>query len=88
MTKIKSFFLATLVLTILNLFIVYTTLFTNLYNNTLFSLWYWPGAIILFITLIINVISIYFGKQLIILVLLLVLNVVMLVMFTAPIILA
>jgi hypothetical protein len=84
----RFFNMATIIFTLISAFIVYTTLFTNLYNNTLFSFWYWPGAIILFITLALTIISIYFGKHTVLYILLFILNIIMLVIFTAPIILA
>ncbi|RTX92161.1 hypothetical protein E2558_11135 [Staphylococcus pragensis] len=76
------------VMTIVNVFIVYTTLFTNLYNQTIFNFWYWPGALIIFLTLIFNTLCLLLGMRLILNIILFICNIILLIIFTSPFLLS
>lgn len=76
-----------IILTILNLFIIYTTFFTNIFNDSTFSFWYWPGAILIFITLIIHLTILPKSKYKLVVILSSILNLILLILFSAPILL-
>ncbi|PNZ85121.1 hypothetical protein CD127_00065 [Staphylococcus petrasii] len=84
MQNFKHFTLISVLMTILSGFIVYTTLFTNLYNQTIFNFWYWPGALIIFLTLISNTLCLLLSMHILLNAILLVFNIVLLVIFTSP----
>lgn len=71
-------------LTIVCLFIVYSSLFTDLYRHTFFSLWYWPGALILFFTLMFNALCLLLNSKIFLNIFLFITNIVLLTMFTLP----
>lgn len=88
MTNIRLLYVTSIILTVLNLFIVYTTFFTNLFNNSTFSFWYWPGAILIFITIIIQLTLLSKCKQKLVTSLLGVLNIILLILFSTPLLLS
>lgn len=63
-------------------------LFTNLFNNSTFSFWYWPGAILIFITIIIQLTLLSKCKQKLVTSLLGVLNIILLILFSTPLLLS
>lgn len=87
MKPTRILYLLSIILSIVNLFVVYTTFFTNLFNDTKFSLWYWPGATLIIITLIINLISLFKYGQRFALIILIILNAVLLLIYSAPLLL-
>lgn len=87
MKSTRILYLLSIILSIVNLFVVYTTFFTNLFNDTKFSLWYWPGATLIIITLIINLISLFKYGQRFALIILIILNAVLLLIYSAPLLL-
>lgn len=84
MQHFKHFSFISILLTILSGFIVYTTLFTNLYNYTIVNFWYWPGALIIFLTLILNTLCLLLNMHIILNVILFIFNIVLLIIFTSP----
>lgn len=87
MKSTRILYLLSIILSIVNLCVVYTTFFTNLFNGTTFSLWYWPGATLIIITLIINLISLFKYGHRFALIILIILNVVLLLIYSAPLLL-
>ena len=59
MKKISVFTVFSIIFTLISIFICYTTVFTNLYNESGFSFWYFPGAAIFVISIIINIIAMF-----------------------------
>ncbi|WP_228116318.1 hypothetical protein [Staphylococcus capitis] len=45
--------------TLISVFICYTTMFTNLYNESGFSFWYFPGATFFVISIIVNILGMF-----------------------------
>ncbi|MEN2383397.1 hypothetical protein [Staphylococcus warneri] len=98
MTNIRLLYVTSIILTVLNLFIVYTTFFTNLFNNSTFSFWYWPGASLIFMTLIIQLTLLSKCKHKLTLlskckhkltvILLGILNIILLILFSTPLLLS
>ncbi|MCI2789648.1 hypothetical protein ACO2FP_01060 [Staphylococcus warneri] len=88
MTNIRLLYVTSIILTVLNLFIVYTTFFTNLFNNSTFSFWYWPGASLIFMTLIILLALLSKCKHKLTVILLGVLNIILLILFSTPLLLS
>ena len=88
MTNIRLLYVTSIILTVLNLFIVYTTFFTNLFNNSTFSFWYWPGASLIFMTLIILLALLSKCKHKLTVILLGVLNILLLILFSTPLLLS
>lgn len=88
MTNIRLLYVTSIILTVLNLFIVYTTFFTNLFNNSTFSFWYWPGAILIFMTLIILLALLSKCKHKLTVIVLGVLNIILLILFSTPLLLS
>lgn len=88
MTNIRLLYVTSIILTVLNLFIVYTTFFTNLFNNSTFSFWYWPGASLIFMTLIILLALLSKCKHKLTVILLGVLNIILLTLFSTPLLLS
>lgn len=90
MINTRSLYVTSIILTVLNLFIVYTTFFTNLFNNSTFSFWYWPGAILIFITIIIQLtlLSKCKQKKKLVTSLLGILNIILLILFSTPLLLS
>lgn len=88
MTNIRLLYVTSIILTVLNLFIVYTTFFTNLFNNSTFSFWYWPGASLIFMTLIIHLALLSKCKHKLTVILLGVLNIILLILFSTPLLLS
>ena len=52
--------LLSIIVTLISIFICFTTMFTNIYNNTDFN---FPGAIIFVISIIINIIAMFKGNK-------------------------
>ena len=88
MTNIRLLYVTSIILTVLNLFIVYTTFFTNLFNNSTFSFWYWPGASLIFMTLIIILALLSKCKHKLTVIVLGVLNIILLILFSTPLLLS
>ena len=88
MTNIRLLYVTSIILTVLNLFIVYTTFFINLFNNSTFSFWYWPGASLIFMTLIILLALLSKCKHKLTVILLGVLNIILLILFSTPLLLS
>ncbi|AXV41159.1 MULTISPECIES: hypothetical protein [Staphylococcus] len=88
MTNIRLLYVTSIILTVLNLFIVYTTFFTNLFNNSTFSFWYWPGASLIFMTLIILLALLSKCKHKLTVIVLGVLNIILLILFSTPLLLS
>ncbi len=88
MTNIRLLYVTSIILTVLNLFIVYTTFFTNLFNNSTFSFWYWPGASLIFMTLIIQLTLLSKCKHKLTVILLGILNIILLILFSTPLLLS
>lgn len=84
MTNIRLLYVTSIILTVLNLFIVYTIFFTNLFNNSTFSFWYWPGASLIFMTLIILLALLSKCKHKLTVIVLGVLNIILLILFSTP----
>ncbi|MCJ1804562.1 hypothetical protein [Staphylococcus warneri] len=88
MTNIRLLYVTSIILTVLNLFIVYTTFFINLFNNSTFSFWYWPGASLIFMTLIILLALLSKCKHKLTVIVLGVLNIILLILFSTPLLLS
>ena len=63
MKKCSISSLLSIIVTLISIFICFTTMFTNIYNNTDFNFWYFPGAIIFVISIIINIIAMFKGNK-------------------------
>ena len=63
-------------------------LFTNLFNNSTFSFWYWPGASLIFMTLIILLALLSKCKHKLTVIVLGVLNIILLILFSTPLLLS
>ena len=88
MTNIRLLYVTSIILTVLNLFIVYTTFFTNLFNNSTFSFWYWPGASLIFMTLIFQLTLLSKCNHKLTVILLGILNIILLILFSTPLLLS
>ena len=88
MTNTRLLYITSIILTVLNLFIVYTTFFINLFNNSTFSFWYWPGASLIFMTLIILLALLSKCKHKLTVIVLGVLNIILLILFSTPLLLS
>lgn len=63
MKKLSILNILSIIFTLISVFICYTTMFTNLYNESGFSFWYFPGATFFVISIIINIIGMFKANQ-------------------------
>ena len=63
MKKCSISSLLSIIVTLISILYVLQTMFTNIYNNTDFNFWYFPGAIIFVISIIINIIAMFKGNK-------------------------
>ncbi len=63
MKRLSILNILSIIFTLISVFICYTTMFTNLYNESSFSFWYFPGATFFVISIIINIIGMFKANQ-------------------------